>query len=175
MRSALALVSMAFALSFAGAGCADLLGEKSEGSKIRARVVWIADGDTLTLRGGRRVRLVQIDAPEQDGGECYSGRAETVLRELVRIGSLVVVETDPHLDSHDEYGRTLGYVFRGTMNVNLELVRLGAASARFYHGERGRYADELLAAAREARASGAGLWGACPGTPLDPYHPVDSG
>jgi len=166
---------MALALSVTTAGCVDLSSEESKGPRTQARVVWIADGDTLTLQGGRRVRLVQIDAPEQDGGECYSGRAETVLRELVPIGSLVVVETDPRLDSHDEYGRTLGYVFRGTMNVNLELVRLGAASARFYHGERGRYADELLAAAREARASGAGLWGACPGTPLDPYHPVDSG
>ena len=28
------------------------------------RVAWVADGDTITLRNGQRVRLVQIDTPE---------------------------------------------------------------------------------------------------------------
>jgi endonuclease YncB( thermonuclease family) len=31
----------------------------------------VIDGDTLVLRNGARVRLVQIDAPES-GGECHA-------------------------------------------------------------------------------------------------------
>jgi micrococcal nuclease len=45
--------------------------------------------------------------------------------------------------------------------VNVELVRRGAATVYFYRGERGRYAAQLLAAARQARAARRGLWGAC--------------
>jgi len=41
--------------------------------------------------------------------------------------------------------------------VNVELVRLGAAAPYFYRGVRGRHADELLAAARAARAARRGL------------------
>jgi endonuclease YncB( thermonuclease family) len=61
----------------------------------------------------------------------------------------------------------LRYVFAGGTNVNLVLVRQGAASPYFYRGERGRYArllDQAVAAARKARR---GYWGACPGARLD--------
>jgi endonuclease YncB( thermonuclease family) len=37
-----------------------------------AIVASVYDGDTLMLRGGRRVRLLQIDTPELGSGECYS-------------------------------------------------------------------------------------------------------
>jgi endonuclease YncB( thermonuclease family) len=37
------------------------------------------------------------------------------------------------------------------------------------------YASALLRAARQARADRRGLWGACPGTPFDPYHAADTG
>jgi hypothetical protein len=47
------------------------------------------------------------------------------------------------------------------VNVNLVLVRRGAASVWFFDGDRGRYADELLAAAQNARQAERGAWGAC--------------
>jgi endonuclease YncB( thermonuclease family) len=47
------------------------------------------------------------------------------------------------------------------MNVNVELVRRGAATVGFYDGERGKYAAKLFAAARQARAERRGFWGAC--------------
>ena len=59
--------------------------------------------------------------------------------------------------------------------MNLELVRRGAASAYFFRREEGRYADDLLAAARRAVLEGLGLWGACPSARLDPFRGVDSG
>ena len=59
--------------------------------------------------------------------------------------------------------------------MNLELVRRGAAAPYFFRGERGRFAEALLGAAREARAARRGLWGRCPETELDPERQVDTG
>lgn len=130
-------------------------------------VARVIDGDTLELAGGRRVRLVQIDTPEVGTGECYSRAAASALRDLVPEGSAVRLEADPALDKIDRYGRVLRYVFRGAVNVNLELVRRGAASVWFYDGDRGRYADELLKAAERASKARRGAWGACEAV-LDP-------
>ncbi len=140
-----------------------------------ARIAWVIDGDTVALAGGARVRLVQIDAPEVVEGECYGRAARAELLRLAPAGSSVRLEDDPRLDRVDRYGRLLRYLFRGSVNVNLELVRRGAATVWFYRGDRGRYAGALLRAALEARAARRGLWGACPGTPFDPYHAADTG
>jgi endonuclease YncB( thermonuclease family) len=97
--------------------------------------------DTLTLSNGQRVRLLQIDTPELGTGECYSRAARTELLRLVPIGSRVSLEADPRLDRVDRYGRLLRYVVRKGLNVNLELVRRGAAAPYFYGGDKGRYAE----------------------------------
>ena len=60
---------------------------------------------------------------------------------------------DPALDGTDRYGRQLRYVFVYGTNVNVALVREGAASPYFFHDERGRYAPLLLAAVEKARAA----------------------
>jgi micrococcal nuclease len=145
------------------------------GAQGRDLVTSIADGDTLTVAGGTRVRLVQIDTPELGSGECYSRAARKALERLVPIGSTVRLEADPALDQVDRYGRVLRYARRGTVNVNIALVRAGAAAPYFYDGDMGRYADRLLAEARRAKAAKRGLWGACPRTVLDPYRGVDTG
>ncbi len=135
----------------------------------------VTDGDTLRLRDGRRVRLLQIDAPELGTGECYSRAARTALLGLAPVGSRIMLQTDPQLDRVDRYGRILRYVSRGSVNVNVALVQRGAAAPYFYGGERGKYAARLDAAARGARSAGRGLWGASPSTRLDPNGPVDTG
>jgi len=141
----------------------------------RAVVASVADGDTLRLRDGRRVRLVQIDAPELGSGECYSRAARAALLALAPPGTAVTLEADPALDRVDRYGRLLRYVRRGTANLNVELVRRGAAAPYFYRGDLGRYADELLRAARLAKTAKRGLWNACPGTALDPDRGIATG
>ena len=123
-------------------------------------VARVVDGDTLVLRGGARLRLLQIDAPEA-GGECHSAASARELARLARPGTRVSVEADRRLDRVDRYGRLLRYVYVATTNVNVELVRRGAATPWFYRGERGRYADRLLSAVREAREAQRGMWGAC--------------
>jgi micrococcal nuclease len=145
------------------------------GAAQYARIQYVIDGDTVVLGNGEHVRLVQIDAPEVQERECYGAAARAALRRLAPGGSTVRVEADPRLDQVDRYGRLLRYLFRGPVNLNLELVRDGAATVWFYRHDRGRYAGALLRAAREARAARRGLWDACLRTPFDPYHSASTG
>lgn len=124
-----------------------------------ATIARVADGDSLVLEGGERVRLLQIDAPELGGGECYGREATRELARLLEPGDRVRLELDPELDERDRHGRLLRYVHAGDDHVNVELVRRGAATPFFLRDERGRYADELLDAVDEAR--GAGMWRSC--------------
>jgi micrococcal nuclease len=108
-------------------------------------------------------------------GECYSRAAAKALRLLIPAGSAVTLEPDPRLDAKDRYGRLLRYVRRGGLNANLEMVRRGAAAPWFYEGDRGRYATQLMRLATAAKNGHLGLWGACPGTALDPTRAIDTG
>jgi endonuclease YncB( thermonuclease family) len=150
MRHALVTLLAAAVLALAGAQTA-----------AAARVDHVIDGDTIALTNGERVRLVQIDSTELGSGECYSRKAAQVLRSLLPEGTAVRLEADPRLDPVDSYGRLLRYVHRGRLNVNVELVRRGAATVWFYHGDRGRYAARLLAAAERARDRRLGMWRSC--------------
>ncbi len=142
---------------------------ESTSTGSRAVVERINDGDTLTLRGGEKVRLVQIDAPELTS-DCYGLQARATLARLVRPGAWVSLVTDPALDRRDTYGRLLRYVFVGSRNVNLELVRRGAAVPYFFRKERGRHAAALITATAAAQQEHRGLWGACPAARFDPYR-----
>lgn len=124
-------------------------------------VARVGDGDSLDLRGGARVRLIQIDAPELGQGECFAREAHRELERLARPGASVEIEPDTRLDDRDRYDRLLRYVHAGELNVNVELVRRGAATPYFRGGDEGRYADDLLTAVEEARGEARGLWGAC--------------
>jgi micrococcal nuclease len=126
----------------------------------------VTDGDTLRLTNGQRIRLVQIDAPE--AGSCYARESRAALLRLAPVGSGIVLEADADLDQVDRYGRLLRYVRRGGANVNVELVRRGAAEPYFYRGERGRYAGRLLEAERAAKSARRGVWGASCGSPSEP-------
>jgi micrococcal nuclease len=138
-------------------------------------VAAVVDGDTLRLEDGRRVRLVQIDAPEPRERECYGADATAALLRLAPAGTEVTLVRDPVLDGVDRFDRLLRYVFVGAKNLNVELVRAGAAAPYFFDGGRGRYAARLEDAAEDARDGGAGLWGACLGTELDPERALDAG
>lgn len=155
-------------LALLGAGCqrSGTTGATAVPADTTAVVEWVNDGDTLTLTDGAKVRLVQIDAPELET-DCYGRDALHALIALAPRGTHVTLVPDPRLDDHDAYGRLLRYVVVRGENVNVELVREGAASPYFFRGERGRHADELLDAVDEARAAHRGFWGACPGAELN--------
>jgi micrococcal nuclease len=145
-------------------------GSSASGAVV-ARVI---DGDTIELLGGQRVRLVQIDTPEKHG-ECYGDAASAVTGRLLPPGTRVRIEQDPGLDQVDRYQRKLAYVWKGDEDVNVTLVREGAAGVWFYGGSRGRHANELLEATQQARAEHRGLWAACPLARFDPLDSMSSG
>lgn len=179
MESMRSIPALAVAAALSLAGCA-LLPEARAAPARSARVFRIdhvADGDTVDLTNGVRVRLVQIDTPEvYFQTECYGHQASAVTKRLLPPGTAVRLAAEPATDRVDEYGRLLRYVFRARddLNVNVYLVRVGAAAPYFYDGRRGRYASLLDHLARRARAKHLGLWGACPHTPYDPYRKVDA-
>jgi endonuclease YncB( thermonuclease family) len=153
-------------------------GAQSGAAGQLARIDHVADGDTVDLTNGARVRLVQIDTPEvYFAPECYGEQASRITKRLLPPGTLVRLSSEPRTDAIDRYGRLLRYVVRARdgLNINVQLVRIGAAAPYFYDGRRGRYAGLLARLARHARAKHLGLWGACPGTPYDPDRGVATG
>lgn len=133
------------------------------------RIAQIVDGDTIKLASGKYVRLLQIDTPEMRGSECYAQEARVALAKILTKRGTLRLTRDPNLDEVDSYGRLLRYLFIGKVNVNLQMVKEGAASPYFYRKELGQYSKQLLAAAQNAKSNNLGLWSACPGTKLDPY------
>ena len=151
-----------------GSGCApsDTESTSEPGELQAATIARVSDGDSLRLTNGQKVRLLQIDAPEREK-DCYGRAAARALDALVPKGTRVILEPDAGLDDLDTYGRLLRYVLVDGENVNLSLVESGAAAPYFFRKERGRYAEDLLAAAKSARAVRRGLWGACPKAELN--------
>lgn len=136
-------------------------------------VASIYDGDTLTLETGAKVRLLQIDTPELSPSECYGQEARQALIKLIG-RSKITLEGDSASADQDRYGRYLRYIFVGKKNVNLKLVKIGAAAPYFYNGEMGKYSDQLLKAAKSAKNKKLGLWSKCPLTVLNPTRSLDT-
>ncbi|HST16610.1 MAG TPA: thermonuclease family protein [Gaiellaceae bacterium] len=142
------------------------------------RIDHVVDGDTVDLRNGAKIRLVQIDTPEvYFSAECYGRQASAITKRLLPPGTAVFLSAEPATDRVDEYGRLLRYVIRARdrLNVNVYLVRVGAAAPYFYDGRRGRFAGLLDRLARRARARHLGLWAACPRTAYHPDRGVATG
>jgi len=158
------------------AGCGDTAGRAlpPNANDETARVDSVRDGDTILLTTGRRVRLVQVDAPEL-AVECYGDEAADALRRLAPAGTAIRLQADPGLDRTDKFGRLLRYVHVAGRNLNLELVRAGAAAPYFYRGVRGKYASALERAARRAHDERVGLWHVCPAARLVPGRAIATG
>jgi endonuclease YncB( thermonuclease family) len=173
-RYLLLLVALVGLLALAVAGGA---AKPPPGGRF-GRIAYVVDGDTVDLTNGARIRLVQIDTPEvYNSPECYGEQASAITRRLLPRGTVVRLYREPKTDVVDAYGRLLRYVFsvRDGLNVNVQLVRVGAAAPYFYDYRRGRYASLLVRLALRVRARHVGLWGRCPRTPWDPNHGVSTG
>jgi endonuclease YncB( thermonuclease family) len=136
------------------------------------KVVEIYDGDTVTMADGLKIRLLQIDAPELAESECFAKESKAALVNLLAKKGTVTLKADPASASFDRYGRALRYIFVGKLNVNLEMVKIGAAAPYFYQGEKGIYSAAMLKAAQGAKLYKVGLWKSCPGTKLIPTKAI---
>ena len=136
------------------------------------KIVKIYDGDTVTMADGMKIRLLQIDAPELAEDECYADKSKATLVSLLSKAGTITLKSDPVSASYDRYGRALRYIFVGKVNINLEMVKIGAAAPYFYQGEKGIYAAAMLKAAQDAKLYKAGLWKDCPGTALAPTKAI---
>lgn len=144
-------------------------------------VVRVLDGDTIDARLGTarvRVRLAGIDAPElHDPAECFGVRARRALAAYAPSGARVLLRTDPRLADHDRYGRAIAYVLRNGTNVNVRMVRVGAAARGYWSLGRPTAAGALTRAEARALDLRRGAWGACPRARLDqdPRGPWETG
>ena len=136
--------------------------------QANATVERIVDGDTLVARiGGQKekVRLIGINTPESVDPDrpvmCFGKEASHHLEELVPPGTQVRIERD--VEPRDKYGRVLGYVYRASdgLFVNLAQVTDGFAN-QYTFPPNVAHTSELKQAASQARSEGRGLWGACP-------------
>ena len=126
----------------------------AQSAELTGKVVGVHDGDTLTLLvpdGASyrqvKVRLGEIDTPESK--QPYGERAKQTLSDLAYNKPARVVVQDT-----DKYGRTVGRVYVGGIDVNAEMIRQGAAWAyRQYLKD-----QSLLRLEAEAKAAKRGLW-----------------
>ncbi len=122
---------------------------------VPAIVTEVTDGDTLKLSDGKTFRLYGVNAPEIK--EPYFKEAKAFTENLV-LGKEISFEQEENYKV-DKFGRTLGYVFVGGVNLNIELVRNGLARVVLYEKRaKIKYQVELLSAEKEAREKKLGVW-----------------
>ena len=123
------------------------------------RVEKVADGDTLLLEGGDKVRLIGVNAPEiphrNRPGEPGGEEATAWLRERIE-GRRVRLAFGP--EREDRYGRLLAHVHdEEGASLNEALLRNGLGYALYLHPNTTR-AERYTALDREAREAERGIW-----------------
>lgn len=169
-RLRLVISSAVWACSLLAAGTA-AAGSQCGADHIdeRVRVDHAYDGDTVTLRDGRRLRLIGIDTPElgRDGkpDQAYAVAARDALRGLLKQKG---PELELRLDRtrHDVHHRLLAHVFLsdGT-SLSAWLLERGYATLLIIPPNDWN-ASCYAAAERHARADKAGIWA------LPKYQPI---
>jgi endonuclease YncB( thermonuclease family) len=125
-----------------------------------AVVEGVTDGDTITLSGIGRVRLIGIDTPEVYGGvECYGRAASAFTKRVLPLGRRV--EYRLGVEQRDRYGRALAYVWLADGRLFNGLLAERGYATPLTIPPNVEFADSYVAAARRARRAGRGLWSAC--------------
>jgi micrococcal nuclease len=134
-------------------------GTQPQSPPSEALVVQVADGDTVTLEGGQKVRLLGIDAPElEKEGRPADFLAHKAKEELTKLAQGKKVRLEYDRLRYDQYGRLLAYLFLPTgAMVNAELVRQGLARV-YVIPPNIRYQEALLEAQRQALEARRGIW-----------------
>jgi len=136
---------------------AAVLSQPAFSETLRGRVFRVADGDSISfaVTDGERAgvilaaRLWGIDAPEM--GQAFGAEAARMLSLFAPTN--VVAELE--VKTTDDYGRTLGVLSVGGLNVNARMVAAGGAWHYVHYAP-----DEcaLASAQKTAKAHRLGLW-----------------
>ncbi len=131
----------------------------SRPSRIAYKVIRVADGDTVTLEGGKRIRLLGINAPEIDHrnrtGEPGGIQAKNWLQRKLQ-GHNVYLEYDQQKQDH--YQRELAHLFLASgEHINLSMVEKGLAIVAIIPPNI-RHADTMTRAQRQAERQQLGIW-----------------
>ncbi len=127
------------------------------------RVLEVIDGDTIAVadRNGHRrfLRYQSIDCPEHQRedspGDPFSEKATELNAKLVGNGTVRVRFGN---ERYDRYGRLLGFVFSGKVNINTELVASGLATVLEIGPQSGELIEELRRAQTLAMKNRIGIW-----------------
>jgi endonuclease YncB( thermonuclease family) len=122
------------------------------------RVASVADGDSISLSNGERVRYLGLNAPER--GE--PGKAEFLAWEAFQFNRYLVLGKEIRIEfegqKRDRFNRELAYIYlRDGIWVNRELVKAGYAHVLYPSLGLEKFED-LLAAQQEAIRGKRGIW-----------------
>jgi len=135
------------------------------------RVTWVHDGDTIEVENIGRVRLLGIDAPEEQGSErdrFYQHQFQispATLRSVARLATHFVIRHSRNQtvrlafdrERTDSYGRTLAYVYLPDGRLlNQLLVEEGLAAV--FRRTEFELKDQFMVAEAKARNNKRGLW-----------------
>ena len=128
----------------------------SRGEAIHGKVMQVKDGDTVVISpvDGEQFfvcRLYGIDAPEATK-QPYGEESTKYLKKLI-LGQNVAIE----IKDRDKYDREVCVIRIESMDINLEMVKKGAAWA-YRKYLKSPYASEYMGAESEARDKRLGLW-----------------
>lgn len=143
------LIVIAF---FAGFLCAYFLLQEKPRLEEEVFVTQIIDGDTITVEGGARIRLLGIDAPEK-GKEFYE-ESKNFLEDKI-LHKNINLEKD--VTDKDRYDRFLRYIWLDDSLINAEIVRAGLAIAKYY-GDDTKYQQLIANAEQQAMTEKIGVW-----------------
>lgn len=147
----------------AGASTASAAPRDTAADGQSARVVSVADGDTLTVVVGgerERVRVIGIDTPEM--GQCGADPARSAL--VAAAGDRVRLSADPTQADRDRFGRLLRHVELADGRQAAQVLIRAGHGREYTYDRHYRHRDAYLSAQRSARSEGLGVWGsACAG------------
>ncbi|MBV7434922.1 thermonuclease family protein [Cardiobacteriaceae bacterium TAE3-ERU3] len=134
--------------------------------RLSCRLKHIADGDTVVANCAAydlRIRLMGIDTPEM-GQKPWGERSKRAL--AARLPKVFTLENH----GQDVYQRTLGTLYAGDQDINLQMIELGMAVAYRGRDTPQRYYE----AEKQAKVAKLGIWSK-PGDQQDPrkwrrYH-----
>jgi endonuclease YncB( thermonuclease family) len=144
----------------------DAVFAKQNRKVIRAQVLQIVDGDSVTVSMGGglvRVRLGEIDAPE--GDQPFAVESRQSLFDLC-----LWTHAELSSISKDHYGRMLARVKCNGVDVNAEQVRRGLAWVKEVRDQSAKD-KKLVKLQDEARTSKRGLWSRESPTPPWEWRP----